>query len=303
MDKKPQEQRESATTSPQASRTALWTTICRAMAHMETDPLRRGPDDLAALFIPPVKRFLLKLAFIRRRIHKKLTPGVYAYLMARTRHYDALFAQALDARLPQIVILGAGYDTRALRFGDHLGSTRVFEVDQPATQAGKLEALRRACRVPPERLCFVPVDLRAELLHGALENAGYDAALDTLFLWEGVTMYLPRGAVEATLAVIRRYAGAKSTVAFDYFFKSVVEGRSHDYGAREQYEAVRSVGEPFKFGIEAGGIDAFLDQNGFQVLSHYDPDAFEEAYLCDAEGVRLAKLYRCAGNVHAEKRT
>lgn len=281
------------------SRTAMWTNICRAMANMEVNSRFNGPDVLAGIFISPAKKFLLSFEYIRKRIRKKLTPGAYEYLIARTQHYDNLFRHALDEDVPQIVMLGAGYDTRSIRFKDSIRHTRIFELDMPATQQHKIGLLQKANISIPRQLSFTPIDFSKDSLDDVLDKAGYDKTQKCLFVWEGVSMYLSEGAVQDTLGFIKRKSGPGSAVAFDYFYKSVVAGRSDDYGAREQYEAVLKIGEPFQFGIEEGKIESFLSQHGFETLSHYTPDEFENKYLSDDHETVIGKMYRCACNVHA----
>lgn len=151
-------------------------------------------------------------------------PRVYRYPYegeAPLRHQDSartsFFDAALQRHLPgvgQLVILGAGFDTRAFRFSgaDHV---RCFEVDKPLTQAFKLGMLKRA-GLSTQLASYVAADLRTQDWWSKLLAAGFDPDRPAFFLWEPVTMYLDRASVEATL---RRIGGgaAGSVVSFDYF--------------------------------------------------------------------------------------
>ena len=115
-----------------ASHTAFMAAIYRFLASKEKRQSFRGPDHLAHLFLPPKARFFLSFAIFRNLFKQKLNekgPGSYEYVTARTRCFDDLFIQAVKKNIPQIIFLGAGYDTRSLRFQEVLGETQVFELD------------------------------------------------------------------------------------------------------------------------------------------------------------------------------
>ncbi len=95
---------------------------------------------------------------------------IYEYVTARTRVFDAYFSAALDEAVPQLVILGAGFDTRAWRFASRNRGTRIYELDSPVTQAMKKKLLAENGFPVPERLTFVPVDLEEQDLAAALER-------------------------------------------------------------------------------------------------------------------------------------
>ena len=114
---------------------------------------------------------------------------------ARTLHIDRMIERALPG-LEQLVVLGAGYDTRAYGSLKREG-LRFFELDRPATQLVKVEALRRA-GIDASHVTFVSADLERDRLSDVLLAAGYEPSKRTLFLWEGVTIYLSEGDVLAT---------------------------------------------------------------------------------------------------------
>jgi methyltransferase (TIGR00027 family) len=141
---------------------------------------------------------------------------------ARTTFYDAALERHM-AGSNQLVILGAGFDTRAYRLPTGT-RVRCFEVDTPRTQALKREMLKKA-GVDTTRVTYVPADFLEEDWLGKLVDAGFEPDRSSFFLWESVTMYLDREAVESTL---RKIAGTAtgSAVAFDYFSTEIIEARS-----------------------------------------------------------------------------
>lgn len=284
-----------------ASRTAMFAAIYRYMATKEANPAFRGPDHLAQLFLPARVRFYLRFPAVQRNACKKV-PGTYEYVVARTKFFDWLFRDALEDNIPQIVLLGAGYDTRAIRFRDSIQQTRVFELDAPFSQREKRRYLQKQSIDLPSQLCFAPIDFGKQSLEQALLGAGYDRTKKSFFLWEGVTYYLTEETVRGTLRFIKENSGPGSTVAFDYFYKSAVEGKSRHYGAKQLLASGAKFGEPFLSGIAEGEIEQFLSESGFDILAHYTPAEFEDAFLRDDSGAILGKMYGFACHVHARAR-
>jgi methyltransferase (TIGR00027 family) len=112
------------------SETALIAALRRTMAYKEYQGSRFGPDYLAEYFLPPHFRFFLKFRKIRTNTKEKLDaafPGIAEYIIARTVYFDSLFVTALNDRTTQIVLLGAGYDSRAYRFAKLIHGTKIFD--------------------------------------------------------------------------------------------------------------------------------------------------------------------------------
>jgi methyltransferase (TIGR00027 family) len=164
---------------------------------------------------------------------------------ARIQFFDA----AVERYLPdvaQFVILGAGFDTRAYQLPNDTRA-RVFEVDSPQTQSVKRETLHKV-GIDSSAVTFVAADFEGDDWLACLTAAGFAPDERTLFLWEGVTMYLSRQAVEDSLRTIASTAQG-SVVAFDYFTTEALESRALYW--RYGRAATRSTGETLKFGIDS----------------------------------------------------
>ena len=142
--------------------------------------------------------------------------GAAAVVLSRARFAEDVLFESLSDGVGQYVVLGAGMDTFAFRVSGLAASFRVFEVDHPATQAGKRSRLTSAGLQVPMGLRFVPVDLEREELASALGRTNFDAGLPSVFSWLGVTMYLTAESIAATLRGIRALSAARSRVVFDY---------------------------------------------------------------------------------------
>jgi methyltransferase (TIGR00027 family) len=162
---------------------------------------------------------------------------------ARQTFYDEVLKQSL-ASIKQFVILGAGFDTRAINVPRDSG-VRSFEVETPATQTFKRQMLQKA-DIDAGHVTFVPADFEKDDWLVRLVEEGFDLNKPTLFIWEGVTPYLGRSAVEETLRKIASTAKG-SMVAFDYFSSEVLESPS--LMMRSIRASLSAGGEPLKFGI------------------------------------------------------
>jgi len=274
-----------------ASNTAGYTCFSRACASREKDERFRGPDNLAEIFLPFGARVILGVPLFRWLFMGKIAPpGIYEYVLARTKLLDEVFINALRNRFAQIVLLGAGFDTRALRFtNENLGS-KIFELDIYTTQQPKVEILNRKQIELPKELVFVPIDFNKESMANVLGKAGYATNQKSLFIWEGVTMYLTSDAVDRMLDFIRCTALEESIVAFDYVYASVLRRGNKFYGEREIHETVSRAGEGWTFGIEDGTIEDFLTQRGFKLITHHIPSDLEKRYLTAEDGKRFGRI-------------
>ncbi len=261
-------------------RSAELTTYLRAVAAREPDPGLRCPDQLAARLIGPEWQRMLRLPLwiVRSRLEHNL-PGSYFHVLARTRHIDRLLTEALWAGIEQLVILGAGFDSRAVRFQDQLSSVRVFEVDSPGNQVVKKERLRAALGSLPGHIIFMPVDFNHQPLSEALISGGYQTSLKTFFIWEGVSYYLLPAAVDAVLKFAAVGCGVGSSIVFDYALESFVRGDYHSRRAARMGAVYATSSEPFVSGVPDGKSGAFLEERGLRLISDLGPAELEQQYL------------------------
>ncbi len=249
----------------QTSLTALGIALARAVESEKPEDERVCSDPFARQFLPGWMYRGLGF-FIRSGYAERRGPGVIGFLAARERYIDDVLAASLAEGVQQVVILGAGFDSRAYRFNLD-GRVRVYEVDHPATQQDKLMRLRVILGRIPEHITYVPIDFNTEALGDSLLKTGYDASQKTLFIWQGVTMYLTPDAVDATLDFVVRHSAAGSAVVFDYLFRAVLEG-AQKHGEVTNMRRYRFMsGESLIFGIAEGGVEAFLKAHGFRAVT------------------------------------
>lgn len=182
------------------------------------------------------------------------------FMAARSRYAEDCFDAAVARGVRQIVVLGAGFDTFALRNPyAHLG-VRVFEVDHPATQAWKRQRLAELGLEPPRPIDFVAVDFEAGSLAEGLAASTFNAARPAFFLWLGVVPYLRQAAIEATLAFVSTLPSAE--VVFDYSEPLESFTAEHRAEVAELEARAASFGEPWLTHFEPADIKRQLEAFG-----------------------------------------
>ncbi len=267
------------------SRTALWTTHMRAFSTREENEAIRGEDYLAEIFLPDEAVETLDDLDNRPELKEKhFVIGVYEYVMARTRIFDRFFEQALEGDFEQVVFLGAGYDSRPYRFHDCIGETRIFELDIAPTQEHKKQCLAKAGVAIPSQVVHVPINFNTESMKDVLSAAGYDNNKKTLFMWEGVTYYLAKEAVNGVLEFVGSTPGG-GAIAFDYI--ALWAGVFDAYGVKEliKLNETKHSGEGGGFFmLEEGAIESFLSERGFDISVHQNSEELEKNFLTLEDG-------------------
>jgi len=271
-----------------ASTTAEGIAFVRALESSKPAGERICYDPLARQLISPVFYLLGKL-FVDRAERKG--PGVLGFLAARCRYIDDHLQTCLETGLDQLVILGAGLDSRAYRFEQLAGRVRVFEVDHPATQQAKLEKLRKIFGKVPEHVTYVPIDFNTETLQ-KLFDFGYDAQGKTLFIWEGVVHYLTAEAVDQTLKFVLKNSASGSSIIFDYVYTSALAAAHKRGEIVRMQRAKRYTGEGLVFGIEEGQAEAFLRARGYAQIQNVTSEDLKMLYFTGVNRTRaIAPIY------------
>lgn len=262
----------------QVSLTAMGIAVLRGVESEKPEQERICYDPYARRFLPgwfySIMRFFIRAGYAERRGR-----GVIGFLAARDRYIDDYLAACLKNGLDQLVILGAGYDSRAYRFDALRSPIQVFEVDHPATQKNKLEKVRKIFGSLPENVAYVAIDFNRQTLEDRLTAHGYDPRLKTVFIWQGVTYYLDSAAVDNTLAFIAKHSAPGSSVIFDYIDEAVLEGATN-HGEIKGMKRYRGMtGEDLRFGIPVEQIALFMGQRGFGQVQNICSDQLKTLYF------------------------
>lgn len=276
----------------QASGTARGAAAVRAIESEKPASERICYDPFARRFTDTVLYLLIKLFAWYGEWHTK---GGLTFIVCRCRYIDDYLKQFMKSGLTQLVILGAGLDSRAYRDELHQGVAKVLEVDHPATQASKIERVKKVFGKIPSHVTYIPVDFIDETLDKLLAY-GFDESLKTLFIWEGVTQYLNIESVDTTLAWVHANSASGSAIIFDY---QQMSGRQAEIRRSILYAIVSCLSdEKDVFGFEKGQIEDYLTQRGFSHVVDASADQLTHLYCTGPNRSRkVGKIYSI---VHAE---
>jgi methyltransferase (TIGR00027 family) len=264
-----------------ASRTAAHVALFRALeSARRTD--RLFVDPYAVRFLPWRYRAVARAAriqpvgrWLERYIDSRWAGGPRGSAVVRTRLIDDWITASFEAGADQLLLLGAGFDSRAHRLPSLTGIA-AFEVDHPATQAVKRRALARAGQRDDVRL--VPVDLIGDDLDSALNAAGFDHTVRTAVVWEGVTNYLTGEAVDATLRYLGQAIPAGSRIVFTYIDRAVLDGTGAFAEVGTWRDAVAAAGEPWTFGFDPADLGDYLAERGLRLVEDVSTRDAAERY-------------------------
>jgi len=278
----PPKDQVSRTRIQKGSMTSKETLRWRAIESLRPEDERVCYDNIAYDFMDPPWRRITKNRFMRKLLIRQSNKdyiGTGGLVVARTRYIDEFLKAQIAEGIKQLVILGAGYDSRAYRFSLLEKGVKVFEVDHPDTQLLKMWKVKTMLGSMPKHVVYVHVDFAGEKLEINLPKNGYDRQLKTLFIWEGVMMYLTAESVDRTLAFISGYSGEGSCVVFDYLFESAIDGTSKLREAEMMRKHCARLGEPLLFGVKDDAIGELLSSRGFSLLENTAATSLKDAYF------------------------
>lgn len=283
----------------QASRTAEYVALFRAIETSLPPERRLFEDPYAKQFLGPrlgLVAWICRLpgaSEIVARLIDRRWAGARSSAVARTRFIDDVIHDAVARGIEQLVILGAGFDSRAYRLRD-LRKLLVFEVDHPSTSASKQSVVRRALGGVPANVRFVTTDFCEGGLNGAMEQAGYSKEAETFILWEGVTPYLSATAVDATLRWCAE-AAPGSELLFSYVHRAVIDAPEGFAGTERLFATLRAAGEEWRFGIDPSELADFLRARGLRLEQDTGSAEYRARYLSPSvETTRGYEFYRIA---------
>lgn len=234
-----------------------------------------------------------------RRMVERSDPGTYGFMLARLHHMDEIVRREAAEGLDQLVILGAGYDTRAYRMREELAGARVFEVDLPGTSRDKRERLEEVLGAAPDDVSYVEVDFNSQNFRDRLLEHGYDDSGRTLFVLSGVSMYLPATAVLELFSRVAESRGGRTSIVFDYFFDDVTTAPERYHGARQWITRATKSGEEPRYGVAMDHLGAVLSNSGLRLDSQYDMADLADRHLRRANGTSVERPYDFAAVAHA----
>jgi methyltransferase (TIGR00027 family) len=266
------------------TRQALSTATVRAVESYRDEETRLYEDRIDVALLPPLwQAFVrpMRWSIVRRPLlayRERQFPGVIGNLVCRTRFIDDVLQRELRDGVEQVVVLGAGFDTRAYRVPG-IDDADVFEVDHPDVQEAKEKRVQSVFGSVPSHVTFVPVDFDTQELLTALDRTAYDRGKRTLFIWEGVTQYITEAAVGSTLRGVSTGAGDGSKLVFTYIKRGIVEGTDRTAVDETVMGMAEDQGSPWITGLDPDGLDAYLDERGLTLLEDVGATEYRDRYL------------------------
>ncbi|NSL86432.1 SAM-dependent methyltransferase [Chitinophaga sp. Mgbs1] len=265
------------------SKTAQYMALFRALETTRPKEKRLFTDNYAHLFLSgslKIWAWLCRLSPVRtlaERIIRKKIPGAYTSGIARTRYIDDLLNDAVQHGVEQVMILGAGFDTRGFRLPS-LGNVPVIEIDHPNTARFKLTKLRN--KKIPSRIRFYQIDFNKQSLDQLSAMHHFDFSRPTAVIWEGVTNYLSPEAIDNTFAFIRRFKSG-SCIIFTYIDKKVLETPAAYTGGEKLLQDVSALEEKWTFGFRPEELKDYLLSFDLELLEDMGAAAYRQRYMPD----------------------
>ncbi len=253
------------------SRTSILTAAARAFGSREPDASVRNPDWVANRLIGPAELALITDHPLSKALDQDFQeaindPNVFGFawlMLVRTRFIDEMMERAVRSGATQLVILGAGFDTRAHRFAELLKDVAVIEIDYGTTQQYKKRRVEAALGGAPANVVYAPIDFARESLGEVLRRAGFQPGRKTYFICEGVSMYIPEDGMKETLRAIAAESAPGSVLLLEYLNRNGL-----DMLRKHPMKMVKNAfdwGEPFVFGVPDGQDREFFLEVGLEL--------------------------------------
>ena len=251
------------------SRTSILVAAARAFGSREPDDSVRNPDLLVRHLIGPAELALISDHPLSNMLEQDYldaiqNPAIVTlawFMLLRTRFIDGALERAVNNGATQIVILGAGFDTRAYRFQELLRHCSIIEVDSASTQEYKRRRVQVALGNVPSNLTYASCDFGSDNLADVLRRAGYRQDQKTFYVFEGVCMYVPENGVRETLRAVASLSAPGSSLVLDY---------PNRLGLQIMMKSAQSFttlaagwGEPWIFGVPETDGTEFFRELGF----------------------------------------
>ena len=287
------------------SKTAAWVAAVRAYHLKCARPpifIDQFATALCGKFLHTVVSNRLLAWFMVDILLRTLKPLIMAPIV-RARFCEDRVEQLTAEGIQQYVIIGAGYDSFAMRRTDLANKLTVFELDQTATQQEKRLRMKESGIPEPEIVRFISADLNKGDMFEVLVQSGFDASKPAIFSWFGVTYYLPLDTVKETLLKVAENAAPGSECLFDYLTKLSSTPEQWQKIQTKLADSVAAKGEPLITGLDPDQVEPFVRECGFVEVENPQISEIEKRYFSDrADNLIFPPMFRlCRACVQCKK--
>lgn len=264
----------------QSYKTAYTAAYARLIEQYEPKEKRFFDDAIVKYFFSNYISSLLKIRIIRKVLvfmYNIASIGLLGLQICRTKYIDDLLNENIKSGIQQVVILGTGFDTRPYRLQD-ISKTKVFEVDLPTMLNKKQAILEKFIKNIPDNIVYTPINFNTQNLDEILKFRGLDSSKPIFFIWEGVTQYITKEAVENTLNFISKSASG-SRLVFTYILKSVIDGTSNMLDGESLVNLARMGDQSWIFGLDPSEVSEYIKQYNLMLIENIGASYLKENYL------------------------
>lgn len=267
-----------------SSTTGYGPALMRAVENLLPEDKQLFKDPYSEKFLSPLYKFYVFLMRSPRilnfmvKMRERVTPGLIGGLICRTRYIDDVLITSIKEGFESVVNLGAGVDTRIFRISG-IENIEYFELDLPELQKVKKEYIDKNTDGLPPNVSLVPIDFDSQDLGKELKQAGYDLTSKTLFIWEGVTQYISREAVDNTLKYIAK-AALGSRIVFTYVLRSFIDGGYIPDGLNNLYKLTLNKKKPlWVCGFNPAEMPQYLSKYSLHIIEDIGHEECLERYM------------------------
>ena len=256
-------------------------------------------DPFAELFLDRGLKLVVKVSSIPQigkiipKILQMKAPGALSSGVARTAYIDDLLQHTINNGVEQVVILGVGFDTRALRL-KFLEKIPVIEIDHPNTAGYKMEIIQNSMGKLPQNVKYYQIDFNQENLTDLAHKYDLNLDISTTFIWEGVTNYLSQEAVDKTFEFVKKFS-KPSYVIFTYIDKQVLDHPDSFEGTEKYGDILEKNEERWTLGFDPSKLSDYLKNYDLKLIENLDAVSYREKYMSDRKNLLKGyEFYRVA---------
>ena len=259
------------------------TATTKAMEYYFDKEIRLYEDKYSKEFVSTGNRILLSMLKFKPLFNlmvnymEKLVPGVYGGLACRMHYMDYITKQCVSEGFEAVINLGAGFDTRPFRI-DELNDIPYYIMDLPETIDSYKETVNKKSLPLPKSVKLVPIDFNSQSVEKRLKESGYIKTKKTLFIWEGVTQYITRKAIDLTLEFVAKTSKG-SRIAFSYVLSEAIEHPEKFPSIAKTFEKIKNMQTPWISGFKREEIESFLSDFGLKLVDDIGRDYHIEKIL------------------------